>query len=120
MTHQEFQDALGEMLDELPPALLEELNGGIIAEPSVRRSEDSPGLFVLGEYHQDPYLGRLIVLFYGSFAYLYGSDRRRWLSEMRATLRHEIRHHVEGRAGLRDLELEDRDRLRRFFERETT
>ncbi len=116
MTVEEFQDALGEMLDELPTALLEDLNGGIIAEPSAKQSEDSPGLLILGQYHRDQYLGRFIVLYYGSFAYLYGSDRSRWLREMRKTLRHEIRHHVEERAGLRDLEREDQVLLRKFLE----
>lgn len=116
MTVEEFQDALGEMLDELPTPLLEDLNGGIIAEPSAKQSEESPGLLILGQYHQDHYLGRFIVLYYGSFAYLYGIDRNRWLREMRKTLRHEIRHHVEERAGLRDLAREDQVLLRKFLE----
>jgi hypothetical protein len=116
MSVAEFQEALGEMLDELPACLLEELSGGIIAEPGAKQSEEDPGLLTLGQYHQDPYLGRFIVLYYGSFAYLYAGDRERWLVEMRKTLRHEIRHHLEQRAGVRDLEREDQADLRRFLE----
>lgn len=116
MSFAEFRDRLGEMLDELPAVLLEDLNGGVIAEPAAKADERHPGLVILGQYHRDPVLGRLVVLYYGSFAYLYGNDRRRWLEEMRRTLRHEIRHHVEGRAGIRDLEREDRESIRRFLE----
>lgn len=116
MSFAEFQDKLGEMLDELPAALLEELNGGVLAEPAAMPDEDHPGLLILGQYHHDGYLGRIIVLYYGSFAYLYGPNLDRWLAEMRKTLRHEFRHHIEDRAGLRDLEREDREQIRRFLE----
>ncbi len=112
----QFQERLGEMLDELPRPLLEDLNGGVIAELGAARDDEHPGLLVLGQYHRDSHLGRLIVLYYGSFAYLYGSNRGRWLAEMRRTLRHEFRHHLEDRAGLRDLEREDLELVRRFLE----
>ena len=115
MSFEEFQEKLGEMLDELPEALLEDLNGGVIAEPGTGRDEENSGLLVLGEYHRDPHLGRLVVLYYGSFCYLYGPRHDVWLSEMRQTLRHEIRHHIEDRAGVRDLEHEDRERVRCFL-----
>ncbi len=116
MSFEEFQERLGGMLDELPAALLDELNGGVIAEPGAKPDEDHPGLLILGQYHHDPFLGRLVVLYYGSFVYLYRSNRAKWLEEMRRTLRHEIRHHVEDRAGIRDLEREDLEKLRRFLE----
>ncbi len=116
MSLEEFQTILGEMLDELPDRFLDELNGGVMAEPGARQDEDHGGLFILGQYHRDPYLGRLIVLYYGSFVYLYGANRERWLREMRTTLRHEFRHHLEGLAGVRDLEREDLEQIRRFLE----
>lgn len=116
MTFDEFMDVLGSMLDEVPGALLEELNGGVVAEPAAKSDPEHPGLLILGQYRRDAYLGRMVVLYYGSFAYLYGPNRPRWLDEMRRTLRHEIRHHVEDRAGLRDLERQDREQIRRFLE----
>ncbi len=116
MSFEEFQERLGEMLDELPAPLLEDLNGGVVAD--LPGKVDEHGIFILGQYRRDPYLGRLVAIYYGSFSALYGRNRRIWLREMRKTLRHEIRHHVEGRAGLRDLEREDVDQLRRFLERD--
>jgi len=116
MSFEEFQELLGQMLDEIPPPLLEELSGGVLAEKRTAWSEEHPDLVLLGQYLVDPYLGRLIVLYYGSFVRAYGADRERWVEEMRRTLRHEIRHHVESRAGVRDLELEDAREVRRFLE----
>ncbi len=115
MSLDEFSETLGEMLDEIPEPLLEDLNGGVLAEPGAKHDEDHPGLLILGQYHRDPYLGNMVVLYYGSFCYLFGSNRAVWEREMRRTLRHEIRHHVEHRAGLRDLEKEDRERVRRYL-----
>ncbi|HCW51762.1 MAG TPA: hypothetical protein DGR79_06815 [Clostridiales bacterium] len=112
----EFEEMLGRLLDEIPDVLLEGLNGGVIIEPQGRPSREAPGMLVLGEYHHTPHLGRFIVLYYGSFVHTAGSSRRRWEEEMRATLRHELRHHVEDRAGLRDLEREDREAIRRYLE----
>lgn len=117
MSFAEFQDKLGEMLDEVPPVLLEGLNGGVIAEARAKPDEEHPGLVILGQYLTTPVLGHLVVLYYGSFVYLLGVNRGRWLKEMRETLRHEIWHHVEGGAGVRYLEREDQERIRRWAER---
>ena len=57
-------------------------------------------LYILGEYCEDPYLGRSIVIYYGSIEPVCGDlsplELRR---ELRDTLRHEFRHHVEALAG---------------------
>lgn len=111
----EFNAMLGRMLDEIPDTLLRDLNGGVIVEPGSKHSDEAPGTLLMGEYHQHPHLGRFIVLYYGSFVWLLGSDRPAWEEEMRATLRHEIRHHIEERAGVSDLRREDREQLRRFL-----
>ena len=52
---------------------------------------------------------RYIVIYYGSFERVYGylSDEA-LKKQMEKTLRHEFRHHMESRAGLRDLEIADR------------
>jgi len=112
----EFNDLVGRLLDELPDALLDELNGGVIVESGAKVSPEARGVLILGEYHQDAYLGRLIVLYYGSFVHvLRRAGREVWEDELRKTLRHEIRHHLEERAGLRDLRREDREQLKRFL-----
>lgn len=90
---------------ELPAALFRELNGGIVVEEEAKEEE---GELVLGEYIEDFTLGRLIVLYYGSFKRLYRrAPRRVWAKEIAKTIRHELRHHIESLAGVDDLAREE-------------
>ncbi len=68
----------------------------------------------MGEYIDDPYgLGNYIVLYYGSFREVLGdAPAEVWEEELWETMLHEIRHHVELRAGVDDLELEDLRQLK--------
>lgn len=103
--------------DEIPERLLDGLNGGIILERGVRRRpDDPPGLYLLGEYVTDEVLGAMVIIYYGSFRRLLaGEPPEVWEAELRETLRHEIRHHVEARAGVDYLGEEDREVLRRLW-----
>lgn len=75
------------------------------------------GLLVLGECVRDGLLGRRVVLYYGSFAALLrNSPRGAWEREIRRTVRHELRHHLELLAGVDDLAREDLEFLARFRE----
>jgi hypothetical protein len=111
-----FTERLEAMMDRVPPALLRDLDGGVsVSEHEQRRRGDPPGVYVLGEYITDPYLGRLIVMYYGSFRRLFAGEAEGvWDKEMWDTLRHEIRHHVEGLAGVSDLDVEDLQQLERM------
>ena len=109
-----FDDA-GTLLDELaeafPAVLFEELNGGVnFLEDAVEDLEFPAGeSYILGEYCDDC-LGLYINLYYGSFAALAqqeGWDEAVWREELRATLSHELTHHMENRSGLHALD--DRD-----------
>ena len=109
-----FTEILDELAEELPPVFFEELNGGIVVDPrgplhpEARHSD----LYVMGEYRSDPAMGHYIVLYYGSFRRVHGGlDEAALREEMRSVLRHEFRHHVEGRAGVRDLEVWDEQQL---------
>ncbi len=111
LSFEEFARLADRVVDELPPRLCRDLSGGFAASPEERREE---GLLVLGEYVCD-LLGPRVVLYYGSFrALLGGAPRRVWERELRRTVRHELRHHLEGLAGVDDLAREDAALLARL------
>lgn len=102
---------------EIPPALLQGLNGGILISEEARQDDaDLPDVYVMGEYIDDPFgLGNYIVLYYGSFLEVLGdAPPEVWEEELWETMLHEIRHHVELRAGVDDLDLEDLRQLEEF------
>ena len=105
----------------LPDYVHEELNGGDLTDPSVcmhpgRVADD---LYILGTYNVHPVMGRQIVLYYGSFKAVLGeADENAYQSRLRETIRHEFRHHMESRAGLRKkgtLIEEDDERMRMYY-----
>lgn len=107
------------MVARIPEELLRELNGGIQVEPRARRRpEDPPGVYLLGEYFSDPYLGRRIVLYYGSFRrVMAGRPAAEVRRQVWETLWHELRHHLEDLAGIDELGQEDRRQLEALWER---
>ncbi len=107
---QETEEMIAELADEMPEAFFKELNGGIMLLPKAKKSqvEGANGLYVMGEYHRNNNLGRYIVIYYGSFTRVHGDLNREDLkTQLRKTLRHEFRHHVESLSGERGLEHED-------------
>ena len=115
LTIDEVYDILDELAAELPPALFDSLNGGILLlEDEVPDPDAGEDIFVMGEYCWDE-LGRYINLYYGSFAAVLADEPREvWVEELRTTLRHELTHHVEGLAGDRSLEYRDMEELAAF------
>lgn len=112
-----FEEMANRLFDEIPPALLEGLNGGIlISEEAHQDDPDLPDVYILGEFIDDPFgLGNYIVLYYGSFVQVLGdAPPEVWEEELWETMLHEIRHHVELRAGVDDLDLEDLRQLEEF------
>ena len=80
---------------------------------------DSGTLYVMGQYRIDPAMGKYIVMYYGSFKRAYRHlDEDELTEEMRKVLRHEFRHHVEGRAGVRDLEVWDAEQIAMYKEQQ--
>ena len=112
-----FEELANRLFDEIPPALLEGLNGGIlISEEAHQEDHDLPDVYIMGEFIDDPFgLGNYIVLYYGSFLEVLGdAPPDVWEEELWETMLHEIRHHVELRAGVDDLDLEDLRQLEEF------
>ncbi len=115
----EVEKILGELAAELPEEFYKELNGGIMLLPQVKYSPVSKGLFIMGEYHRSRSLGRYIVMYYGSFEKVYGGlSVERLKDQLRKTLRHEFRHHVESLAGERGLEIEDEKAIAEYLRRQ--
>jgi len=115
MTIEEAGVLLDTLAEELPTEFYRELNGGVLLESGAKPHPDVPGLFVMGEYHTHPVLGRYIVIYYGSFVRLFGGmPDSHWTSELRRTLRHEFTHHIESLAGARDLERWDEEQMDKY------
>lgn len=116
-TCEEFSALLEALADELPDVFFEGLNGGVIVSdeaPTHPDSRDEEPLYTLGQYCCDQ-LGRYIVLYYGSFSRVFRRLSPEALErQMRKTLRHEFRHHLESLSGLRDLEVQDELELHRY------
>lgn len=118
MTFNRFVEAADRLASQIPEPLLEGLTGGIQVSREERQNpDDPPDVRILGEYITDPFLGAQIVLYHGSFRRLFAREPEEvWLEELAITLRHELRHHLETRAGLSDLDREDMEELQRLWD----
>ena len=115
LTIDQVNDILDEIAEDVPPALFQELNGGVnLIEEAKPDPEFPPGeMYILGEYCDD-LLGLYVNLYYGSFAALAekeGWDRETWEDELRITLSHELTHHMENLSGLHALDDRDAEEL---------
>ena len=107
MTAREFAEVAEREWDLMPKPLLKEVSGGLIVMASDKRLSRSRATVVLGEYQRD-LAGRRVVLYYGSFQRILGDrDQQSWLEQIRKTIGHELRHHIEDLAGRADLARED-------------
>ena len=116
MSFDEANAWLDEVADGIPEEIFRDLNGGIVLLPSIRMSPEGPGLFTMGMYHYDPYgMGRYISLYYGSFVQVYSrSPLAAQKKALKDVLYHELTHHIESMAGVRDLEVKDEIFLAEF------
>lgn len=108
-TIEEVQELLDEAAFSLPQGIYDGLTGGVVlSEDVVYHPEDvSHDLLIMGQYQVDPF-GCRIVIYYGSLMKVYGNESRGFLyTEIEKLLHHELRHHLEHRAGMNDLAQED-------------
>ncbi|MDT8284735.1 MAG: metallopeptidase family protein, partial [Thermovirgaceae bacterium] len=102
-----FTRFANEVIEALPRDLFKHLNGGIVVEPSAKEEGE---FFILGEYIEDPGMGKIIILYYGSFRETLGDvSVGEWKEEIEDTIVHELRHHIESLAGVDDLSLEEEE-----------
>lgn len=111
-TIDEVQEMLEAACEEIPEAFYDELNLGIHLEPEPLLHPEGHGdLYILGQYSVN-LIGCQISIFYGSFKVVFAdADRDEVSRQVKETLLHEFLHHMERRAGERDLEIEDEEEL---------
>ena len=112
--YEEFIDMVDEILLDLPEEFFRDLNGGVNVKEECRIHPEAidDSLIILGEYHCDRYLGKFINIYYGSFERVYGFLKKEELKkQIRKTVLHEFRHHLETLAGEKGLAVEDAMRL---------
>lgn len=113
-----FEVILDDIAGELPAEFYRELNGGILLLPETKISPYavSDDLYIMGEYIYSSSMGRMIKIYYGSFARSYSHLSEDALTEqIREVLYHEFTHHMESLAGEKGLELKDEAQLRRYL-----
>lgn len=114
MNLDDFTALAHELVDEVPSRLTRDLNGGFLVMPEIKRDGE---FLIMGEYIEEGYLGSFIVFYYGSFKELLGDeDKAVWIDELRETIWHELRHHLESLAGVDDLAREELEELLRYLE----
>jgi hypothetical protein len=110
LTFNEIAALLDDIVDVLPPELTKGLTGGIylVPEPKPHPALPFPKYMVMGEYINQHQMGSHVFVYYGSVIAAHPDAD---VAEMRVVLKdivhHELRHHVEGKAGSKALEIED-------------
>lgn len=114
----EVETMLDEISEELPKECYKGLNGGILLLPEIKTHPKSKAddLYVMGEYHNSSDMGKYIVIYYGSFAKVYGHLPAYAVREkLKKTLCHEFIHHIETLAGECGLEIKDAENLAKYL-----
>ena len=110
---------LSEIAEELPAELFNHLNGGVVLLEACKAHPESTGdLYIMGEYSHRHDMGRCIYIYYGSFMRVHAYAPEDVLrGQLRATLLHELTHHLESLAGERGLEVKDKIKLEEYRQR---
>ena len=115
LTFEESEEAIAQMVEDLPQEILEGLNCGISLRHDTLYDDD--GLVILGQYHVEPMgLGRYVTINYGSMVVVYGHlSKNAFRKKLKYVLHHELTHHLESLAGDRSLEVQDAIDKRKYL-----
>ncbi|MFZ5643566.1 MAG: metallopeptidase family protein [Bacillota bacterium] len=101
-----FAEMAGIIVDSIPEKFLRGLNGGFNISEDCKKDGE---YYIMGEYIIDDIMGSVIMIYYGSFVQLMaGKDAKEWNEELKETILHELRHHVELMAGVDYLSEEEK------------
>lgn len=115
----EVNNILDILADEVPYELYEGLSGGISLLPQAKIHPEAirDDLYIMGEYVRTS-REKQIKIYYGSFAQVYkGISMEDLKDKLNHVLIHELTHHLEHRAGIRDLEYEDARNIQAYKDR---
>lgn len=108
---EEFEKIINDAVQSLPHSYDLNLNGAYHIEENQKVDDDD--YYILGEYIEEPYLGRFIVLYYGSFVELLKhATYVEWEEEVKDTIWHELQHHLESLAGNEELAKQEENEKR--------
>jgi hypothetical protein len=111
---EEFCGLADKIVAQIPAIYREGISGIFVTQQAVK-DEEIPGVYILGHYHGGGYLSPFIDIYYGSFRRVFqGLPLSEIEEELWETITHEIRHHLEENAGLRNLEAFDEE-LKEYF-----
>lgn len=112
-------EILNEIADSIPNELYKGLSAGIVLleNAKVHKEAIDDNLYILGEYSRS-HLEKQIKIYYGSLKKVYPLISEEKLKEkLKDVLIHELTHHLEYRAGIRDLEIEDKLYIKSYKEK---
>lgn len=112
----ECEDLLDQIACKLPKEFYFGLDGGILllSEEHLHSEAKEEDLYILGEYTRNLGIGQ-IRIYYGSIKKVYANSSKDFIKEkLEEILLHEFSHHLEHKAGLRDLEIYDEKDLDRY------
>ncbi|QGT99598.1 hypothetical protein SYNTR_1005 [Candidatus Syntrophocurvum alkaliphilum] len=102
LSFEQFADLTEDIINTIPEKFLINLNGGFSLLPDNKKED---GLYIMGEYIENGFMGNYIVIYYGSFcSVLKESNEKKWEEEIKETILHELQHHIESLAGVNYLE----------------
>ncbi len=119
-TIDETEDMLNKIAEEMPKEFYNELSGGVVLREELKWHPQNKNndLYILGEYPRNGGLGNFIVIYYGSMIKTFGNATlENYKNELRKVLKHEFLHHLETLAGVRDLEVEDAIKIKKYLDK---
>lgn len=110
------KELLDEIIDDIDTRLFEGLNGGVVLHEDIKYHPESINndLVILGEYQRHGVMRR-INIYYGSIVKIYPHYNIDQIKErLKDLVDHELRHHVEYKAGVNDLVIEDYEYIKEY------